>query len=1048
MKLTTLAVTRPVVATVVSLLVIVIGLAAVLNLPVREYPDVDDPTITATLIYPGAAAEVVEREITEPIEEAVSGIDGVRQIRASSRDGRARIEVEFSLNRDLDLAAADVRDRISTVRNELPDEAEDPEISQQSLQAQVVMWVTLTSDELDRLALSDLADRVLVDQLSTVPGVAQVLFGGERRYAMRIHLDLQRLAAHQLTVLDVEQALRARNLELPAGRLISDTRELTLRTMTELERPDAYRDLIIAERDGAEIRLAEVAEIEYGPESYRTAVRLNGKDAIGLGVVRQSGSNLVAISAEVRAELEALSARIPDSVSVNIPYDAATFVEASIRQILITLLLTVALVILVVFVALGSWRATLVPAATIPASVIGAFILLWALGYSINVLTLLALILAIGMLVDDAIVVGENVFRFSEQGKPRLLAADLGAGEVAFAVIATTVVLLAVITPLAFLTGDSGRLFSEFAAGLGGALGLSSLIALTIGVTVASKLIDAERIEASPLRRRVGGLFEPLSRGYLRLLQGVLGARWLVVILALLLLAATVWLYRELPRELSPREDRGAVFIPVAAPEGTTLDAMVAILEQIEAVLLPLTDEDGSGESGPAEHVISLVAPRSAGQGPVNSGIVILKLKPWSQRAQSQFAVTEQLLPKLAGIAGAQAFAVNPPSLGGGGFQQPVQMAITGPNLEEAHRLAQEVLKEARKVPGIAQARLDFQPTNPQLRIQVDRDRAAALGISPADIGRTLQILMGGEDITDFSIAAETYEVMVRARRADRMSPDDLGEVYVRTEDGSLVALSGLIETELVGRAAERLRVDRLPAVTLKGSLAGGAALGDVLDQLAERARPLLPDDVQIKWLGVSQDYQRSGRAFQLAFLLALTIVFLVLAAQFESFIQPIVLLAGAPLALFGALLALLIAGGSINLYSQIGFILVVGIMAKNAILLVEFINQLRDRGEDLRAAVEGAARVRFRPILMTSIATLFGALPLALAFGPGAETRRIIGLAILGGVLAATLLTLFLVPVLYLILAKRGSARSALADELAKQHAEAKTGPATSSTS
>ena len=1034
MKLTTIAVTRPVVATVVSLLVIVIGLAAVLNLPVREYPDVDDPTITATVIYPGAAAEVVEREITEPIEEAVSGIDGVRQIRASSRDGRARIEVEFSLSRDLDLAAADVRDRISTVRNELPDEAEDPEISQQSLQAQVVMWVTLTSDELDRLALSDLADRVLVDQLSTVPGVAQVLFGGERRYAMRIHLDLQRLAAHQLTVLDVEQALRARNLELPAGRLISDTRELTLRTMTELERPQAYRDLILAERDGAEIRLADVAEVEYGPESYRTAVRLNGKDAIGLGVVRQSGSNLVAISAGIRAELEALSARIPDSVSVNIPYDAATFVEASIRQILMTLLLTIGLVILVVFIALGSWRATLVPAATIPASVIGAFILLWALGYSINVLTLLALILAIGMLVDDAIVVGENVFRFSEQGKPRLLAADLGAGEVAFAVIATTVVLLAVITPLAFLTGDSGRLFSEFAAGLGGALGLSSLIALTIGVTVASKLIDAKRIEADPLRQRVGGLFEHLSQGYLRLLKGVLSVRWLVVILALLLLGATVWLYRELPRELSPREDRGAVFIPVAAPEGATLDYMIGVMTQIEAVLQPLTDEDG-----PAEHVISLVAPRSAGEGPVNSGIVILKLKHWSQREQSQFALTRQLLPQLAGITGAQAFAINPPSLGGEGFQQPVQMAITGPDLDEAHRLAQEVLKEARRLPGIAQARLDFQPTNPQLRIQVDRDRAAALGISPADIGRTLQILMGGEDITDFSIAAETYEVMVRARPADRMSPDDLGEVYVRAGDGSLVALSGLIKTELVGRAAERLRVDRLPAVTLKGSLAGGAALGDVLNQLAERARPVLPDDVQIKWLSVSQDYQRSGRAFQVAFLLALTIVFLVLAAQFESFVQPVVLLAGVPLALFGALLALLIAGGSINLYSQIGFILVVGIMAKNAILLVEFINQLRDRGEDLRAAVEGAARIRFRPILMTSIATLFGALPLALAFGPGAETRRIIGLAIIGGVLAATLLTLFLVPVLYLILAKRTSARSALADALAKQHAEAK---------
>jgi multidrug efflux pump len=1031
-KLTRLAVTRPVTATVVSLLLIVVGTAALLNLPVREYPDIDDPTITATVIYPGASAAVVEREVTEPIEEAVSGIDGVRQIRASSRDGRARVEVEFTLSRDLDLAAADVRDRISRVRNELPDEAEDPEIAQRALEGQVVMWIVLTSDRLNRLELSDLADRVLVDPLSTVPGVARVLFGGERRYALRIHLNLDALAARELTVLDVEQALRARNLELPAGRLVGDTRELTLRTMTELKRPAEYRDLILADRDGGTVRLADVAEVEYGPESYRTAVRLNGEEAIGLGVVRQSGSNLVAVSQGVREKLETLEGRIPAGVDLTIPYDAATFVEASIRQIVLTLLITIGLVIAVVFLALGSWRATLVPAATIPASVIGAFILLYALGYSINVLTLLALILAIGMLVDDAIVVGENVFRYSEQGKPRLLAADIGAGEVAFAVIATTTVLLAVIAPLGFLTGDTGRLFGEFAAALGGALAVSSLVALTTGVTVASKLIDAERIKANPFHARVSGFFGTLAGGYGRLLTGVLRLRWLVLALALLLVLGLVWLWQTLPRELSPKEDRGAVFMPVAAPEGATLTYMLDVLRDIEELLLPLTRPEG-----PAEHVIALVAPRSQGQGPVNSGIVILKLKPWGERSQSQFEVTRSLQPKLAGITGAQVFAINPPSVGGG-FDQPVQMAITGPRMEEVYAVAQEVLAEARRLPGIAQARLDYQPTNPQLRIRVRRERAAALGIPVADIGRTLQILMGGEDITDFSIDAETYEVMVRARPEDRAAPEDLGQVQLRTEDGRLVQLAGLIETELVGRAAERLRVDRLPAVTLKGSLAGGRALGDVLAELQAAAEPLLPQDMRIRWLGVSQDYQRSGRAFLLAFLLALVIVFLVLAAQFESLIQPLVLLAGVPLALFGALLALWLGDGSINIYSQIGFILVVGIMAKNAIILVEFINQLRDRGEAFREAVTGAARVRFRPILMTSIATLFGALPLALAFGPGAETRRIIGLAILGGVIAATLLTLFLVPVLYLLLARGTRARAALEQELEAQRGEA----------
>jgi len=1029
-KLTTLAVTRPVVATVLSLLILVLGIAAVLVLPVREYPDIDDPTVTATVIYPGASAEVVEREVTEPIEEAVSGIDGVRRIRSSSRDGRARVEIEFSLSRNLDLAAADVRDRISTVRNELPDEAEAPEIAQRSLEAQVVMWIVLTSDTLDRLALSDLADRVLIDPLSTVPGVATVLFGGERRYAMRVHLDLARMAAKSVTALDVEQALRARNLELPAGRIVSDTRELTLRTMTELKRPEAFRELIVADRAGEQVQLGDIADVEYGPESYRTSVRFDGRDAVGLGVVRQSGSNLVAVSAGVRERIDMLRPRIPDGVSLTIAFDAATFVEASIRQIVLTLLITVGLVVAVVFLALGSWRATLVPAATIPASVVGAFILLYVLGMSINVLTLLALILAIGMLVDDAIVVGENVFRYSEQGKPRLLAADLGAGEVAFAVLATTTVLLAVISPLGLMTGDAGRLFGEFAAALGGALGLSSIVALTLGVTVASKLISADRVKSSLLYKPSSRVFDALAGGYLRLLKGVLVLRWLVVALAVALIAAMTWLYDSLPRELSPREDRGAVFIPVAAPEGATLEYMVDIMRQIEDVLLPLTDADG-----PAQHVISLVAPRSGGQGPVNSGIVILRLKDWGDRSMSQFDVTRSLLPQLAGITGAQAFAINPPSLGGSNFQQPVQMALTGEDLDQIYEVAQRVLTEARRLPELAQIRLDYQPTNPQLRIHIDRDRAALLGIPIAEIGRTLQILMGGEDITDFSIDAETYEVMVRAGFEDRASPDDLGEVYVRAEDSSLVALSGLIQTEVIGRAAELQRVDRLPAVTLKGSLAGGVALGDAINALEDVARPLLPaTGVQIGWLGASEDYQRSSRAFLLAFTLALVIVYLVLSAQFESFIQPLVLLAGVPLAIFGALLALLIGGGSINIYSQIGFILAIGIMAKNAILLVEFVNQLRDRGSDVREAVEQAARVRFRPIMMTSVATFFGALPLVLALGPGAETRSILGLVILGGVLAATLLTLFLVPVLYLLIASRTRPRSALADDLARQ--------------
>ncbi|MEQ8496737.1 MAG: efflux RND transporter permease subunit, partial [Gammaproteobacteria bacterium] len=925
MKLVRSAVTRPVLATVISLLIVVLGVAALLRLAVREYPDIDDPTITVTVIYPGASAEVVERDVTEAVEESVSAIEGVRRIRAQSRDGRARIEVEFTLGRNLDLAAADVRDRVSAIRNELPDAAEEPEIAQRSLDAQVIMWLVLTSEELGRLQLSDFADRALVDSLSTVGGVATVLFGGERRYALRVWLDVDAMAARNVTALDVEQALRRGNLELPAGRLVADTRELTVRSMTELERPETYRDLVLREEGDTLVTLADVARIEYGPERMRTAVRFDGDEAIGLGIVRQSGSNTLAVAQGVRDKLDELAPRIPGNIDVTVAYDESVFISGATRQIVMTLFITIGVVVAVVFLSLGSWRSTLVPAATIPASVIAAFIVLYAFGFSINVLTLLALILAIGMLVDDAIVVAENVFRYSERGKPALLAADRGGSEVAFAVIATTLVLLAVIAPLSVLTGDAGRLFTEFAAALGGSLAFSSLVALTLGVMVASKLVDARKVEAGRFHRAVSAGFERASAVYVRVLQHALKARWLVIVLAALLYGATWWLFQTLPRELTPPEDRGTVFIPIEGPQGATLTYMEDILDQVEAILMPMTAADG-----PAEHIISLVAPRSAGQGPVNSAIVIFRLKPWGQREQSQFAVTEALLPKLAGISGAQVFALDPPSLTGSGFEQPVQMVFGADSLERAHGAAERARDLARDIPGIAQARLDYQPRSPQLRLHVDRARAGVLGISMEEIGRTLQILFGGEDITDFSLDAESYEVMVRADGVHRDTPEDIANIEMRTNAGELVPLSNLVTSEVIGRAPELYRTDRLPSVTLKASLAPGASLGDVLDQLAARARDELPPDVRIGYLGQSEDYRRSAAAFTVAFALSMLVVFLVMAAQFESFVQPLVLLAGVPLAVLGALVTLAAAGESINIFSQIGLVLAVGLMAKN----------------------------------------------------------------------------------------------------------------------
>lgn len=1029
MRLTHLAVVRPVSATVLALLILVLGLAALFRLPVREYPDIDDPTVTVTVLYPGASAEVVEREVSERLEEAVSAVDGVRRIRSQSRDGRARVEVELSLDRNLDLAAADVRDRISTIRDELPDEAEEPRIAQRAIEAQVIMWLVLTSDILDLQQLSDFAERTLVDSLSTVSGVASVLTGGDQRYAMRVWLDLERMTARGVTVLDVERALREQNLELPAGRLVSQTRELTVRTMTELDRPEQYRDLVLRAEDGAQVTLGDVARIEYGPESLRTAARLDGQEAMGLGIVRQTGSNTLAVANAVRAKLAELDPRIPDSIDIQVAFDESDFIAASIRQIVATLFIAIAVVIFVVYLSLASWRSALVPSATIPSSVAGAFIFLYAFGFSVNVLTLLALILAIGMLIDDAIVVAENIFRHTEEGTPGLLAGERGGGEVAFAVLATTLVLISVIAPLALLTGDSGRLFTEFAAALGGALAISSLVALTLGTMLASRLVHADKVRSGWLYQQVARLFDRAGERYARLLTRLLAWRWAVIAVALGLAIVTFGLYRSLPRELVPTEDRGAILIPIEAPQGTTLERMLELVAEVEAILEPWT-----GEGRPGRHVISLVAPRGGGEGPVSSALLIFRLKDWGERKMRQQEIVRALIPKLSQVSGAQAFAINPPSLGQEGSNTPVQMVFSADSLEQAHDNAQRILREARRLPSIAQARLDYQPTSPQLRLRVNRTRAAELGISIRQIGRTLQIALGGEDITDFAIDAETYEVMVRAEPGDRESPSDLLDVHLRAKTGELVPLSSLIEGSVVGRAAERFRTDRLPSVTLEASLVSGAALGDVLDRLATIAREQLPADATIGYLGQSEDYRRSSAAFLVAFGLALVIVYLVLAAQFESFIQPVVLLAGVPLAIFGGLVALWLAGETLNIFSQIGLILAIGIMAKNAILLVELANQYRDRGQDLRESLENAARTRFRPILMTSFATLFGALPLALAIGPGAEVRSTLGLVILGGVTSATLMALLLVPPLYLVLAGFSRSRATHERELERQ--------------
>jgi len=1034
MLLSRTAIARPVFATVISLLLIIFGIGSLLLLPVREYPDVDPPIVSVFTVYPGASAAVVDREITETIEDAISSIEGINTLTSNSRDEVSQITLEFILDRDLEAAAADVRDKIGQVGAELPAAAEDPVIAKTAGEADPIMWLTLTSERRDRLELTDYAERNLVDPLSVVPGVARVIIGGGRNYAMRIWLDAQAMAARSITPSDVVSRLRLQNVELPAGRLESEQRELTVRATTRLNTPEAFRDLVLQQVDGDQITLGEVARVEIGAEDYRSALRVDGQPAVGLGVVRQSEANTLSVANGVKEAIQQITPTLPDDVTIDTGYDASIFIEGSLREVIKTLAITVTLVIGVIFVFLSSMRATLIPAATLPVSLLAAFTALYFFGYSINTISLLALILAIGLVVDDAIVVLENVFRRNEHREPPLLAAARGTDQVGVAVIATTLVLLAVFVPLLFLSGDVGRLFTEFAVTLGAAVAFSSLIALSLGAMLTSKLVDAERLSQGRLYRITRRGFGALSRVYRRSLKGLTRMPVVIVVLALLASGAAYTLYQQLPKELAPTEDRGTIIIPVEAPQGASFAYTQRIVKRIEAILQPMT-----GDAGPLQRIIAITGLAQQGPAPVNEALLIVQLKPWGQRQQRQQDIVSELQPKLLSIAGAQAFAINPPSLGQQGFSSPVQFVIGAANYANAQAWAQRLMAQAGQINGLINPRLDYKETKPQTELSVDRRKAAALGLSVRQIGAALRIMFGENDVTDFVYNAKTYEVIVRAEAKDRRLPEDLNAIQIRTNSGALVPLGSVVEYRTLGAPNELKRVDRIPSVTLSASLAPNTALGDVLAQLDQLAQRELPAQARINYLGASQEYKESASGVYVAFGLALVIVFLVLAAQFESFIQPVIIMFPVPLAVTGGLLALVIFGQSFNIYSQIALILLIGIMAKNAILVVEFANQLRDQGFAVQDAIIESAAGRLRPVLMTSIATTFGAVPLALASGPGAEGRMVIGIVIISGTVFATLLTLFVVPGLYQLLAPHTQATDTVAKKLQKLESEHK---------
>jgi multidrug efflux pump len=1041
MMLSDLAVRRPVFAAVAAIVLCVIGAAAFFFLPVRELPDVDPPIVSVSTSYAGASAEVIESRITEPIEQQIAGIQGVERISSTSRDGRSNVSIEFSLDRDIDDAANDVRDRVSRVVGRLPDQAQPPEVAKADSDSQPIMILFLRSTAMNRLELTDYADRYLIDRLATVPGVAQVQIYGEQRYAMRIWLDAGALAARGLTVTDVESALTAQNVELPAGQLESGQKDYTVRVARTYARAEDFRQLPIGTRgsggtvsaqsggatalpsgasgsiqgqSGYVTRLGDIARIVEAPAEDRRLFRGNGQDQIGLAITRQAQSNDLAISEGVEAMIEQVRPSLPEGTELVVGSDNSVFTSHAIDEVWITIGISLALVALVNFIFLGSMRAAFIPSIVAPICLLSTFIILAPLGFSLNLLTLLALVLAIGLVVDDAIVVTENIQRRLDHGEPPLVAAERGARQVFFAVVATTVVLLAVFAPLLFLPGYVGRLFVELAAAIAAAVAFSAFLALTLSPMLASRILRPART-GGWVARKVDRAMEALRNSYQNSLQALLGRRIAVggmVGLILAVAGGAAFMFLTLPNELVPAEDRGRVMIRVQGPEGAGFDYTRNIMMGIEPIL---AEYKASGEASSY-----LVSAPGFGGGSFNSGNGSLVLSDWSERDRSADEIAQELNGKLRGQTDAQVNASVPGAFQrGGGNSNSIEMVVTGSEYEDIYAWLQPVLAASLENPGFSRPRLNYEPNAPRLLVDVDPEKAAALGVSAQAIGRTLETMFGSRRATTYLRGGQEYDVILQTERADRRSVSDLEALYVSTGSGQLVPLSAVVTTQTSGDTPDRRRLDRQRAISISADLNPGTTLVDATEFMTRISREQPQGVVTTQWGGAARDQQEAGGAVAAAFGLALLLVFLVLAAQFESWITPAVIMLTVPLAAAGGLFGLVMAGSSLNIYSQIGLIILIGVAAKNGILIVEFANQLRDQGRSIQEAIIESSTLRLRPIIMTSIATAFGALPLVLWQGAGAGSRQTIGVVIFAGAMFATLLTLFVVPVIYGALAR-----------------------------